>query len=372
MKAKKIITYSALERRRNGIMSAGTYVGIFLFMFPLIPILLALFSCFIFKLSDTVYSAMFMTGTILLTVLFLVAEIRWLWEMLTVYVAGEDAALYRLHISVFWYKIKDCTNLLNQMNTAGSKWMQLFYMIQNIKLALAEAGDISFDELIQMGRLTRITQITEVENRKKSLVLYADFENNKGIRKRKIKIRKVYDDIDALQEYAEIYQNKGKAAAGAYNFKIKKNPSAYVIGVRTPIQKLIRFLIVWTGIMLWLSLFTVYSDLNKLSNINSGRYQKTEAYAGTIESEYGKASFQYNEMEYTIDVKAEYLKPDGEGYTISIYFDTENPQNYFRSQIYGLMYKPIFVIYFTVILLYLISVITQYIIDKLIAAKKGN
>ena len=73
-----------------------------------------------------------------------------------------------------------------------------------------------------------------------------------------------------------------------------------------------------------------------------------------------------------IDVKDEYLKQDGEGYTVSIYFDTENPQKYFRSQIYGLMYKPVFVIYFTVIILYLISGITQYIIDKFIAAKKRN
>ena len=371
MKSKKIITYSALERQRHGIKGAGTYVGIFLFMFPFISILLALFSCFIYHLSDTMYSALFMTGTILLIVLFLGAEIRWLWEMLTVYVAGEDGALYRLHISVFWYKIKNCTNLLNPMNTAGGKWMQLFYMIQNIKLALERAGDIGFDELIRMGRLTRITGIMEVENRKKSFIISGEIENQKGIRRGKISIRKVYDHIDALQEYADIYKTKGKEAAEAYNFRFKKDASAYVIE-RTPFQKLKRFLTVWTGILLWLALFTVYPDLNKLSHINSGRYQKTEAYADTVESEHVKAVFQYNGKDYMIDVKDEYLKPDGEGYTVSIYFDTENPQKYFRSQIYGLMYKPVFVIYFTVIILYLISGITQYIIDKFIAAKKRN
>ncbi|MCI8668025.1 MAG: hypothetical protein HFI34_00665 [Lachnospiraceae bacterium] len=369
MKAKKIITYSALERQRHGIKGAGTYVGIFLFMFPFISILLALFSCFIYYLSDSMYSTLFIAGTILLTILFLVAEIRWLWELLTVYVAGEDGELYRLHISIFWYKIKGCTNLLNPMNTAGGKWMQIFYMIQNIKLALEGAGDISFDELIQMGRLTRITSITEVENRKKSFVISAEIENQKGIRKGKISIRKVYDHIDALQEYADIYKNSGKEAAEAYNFRYKKNASDYMPG-RTSVQKLLRFLTVWTGIILWLALFTVYPDLNKLSHINSGRYQKTEAYADSTESQHGRAFFLYNGKDYVIDVKKEYLKPDGEGYTVSIYFDTENPQKYFCSQIYGLMYKPVFIIYFAVIILYLISGISQYFIDIIVAKKR--
>lgn len=369
MKAKKIITYSSLERQRHGIKGAGTYVGIFLFMFPFISILLALFSCFIYHLSDTMYSVLFMAGTVLLTILFLGAELRWLWELLTVYVAGEDGALYRLHISVFWYKIKNCANLLNPMNTAGGKWMQIFYMIQNIKQALERAGDIGFDELIRMGRLTRITGITEVENRKKSFVISAEIENQKGIRKGKICIRKVYDHIDALQEYADLYKNSGREAAEAYDFRYKKNASDYILE-RTPVRKLMRFLTVWTGIILWLALFTVYPDLNKLSHINSGRYQKTEAYADNAGSQHGKVVFQYNGKDYVIDVKEEYLKPDGEGYKVSVYFDTENPQKYFCSQIYGLMYKPVFVIYFTVIILYLISGISQYFIDKYIAAGK--
>lgn len=372
MKAKKIITYSALERQRHGIKGAGTYVGIFLFMFPFISILLALFSCFIYHLSGSVYSALFTAGTVLLTVWFLGAEIRWLWEIMTVYVAGEDGTLYRLHISVFWYKIKNSTNLLNPLNTAGGKWLQLFYMIRNIKPALEGAGDIGFDELIRMGRLTGITGITEVENRKKSLVISADIEDQKGIRRRRIRIRKVYEHIDALQEYATIYKNRGKEAAEAYDFRYKNEASAYIVGIPTPVQKLKRFFAVWTGILLWLALFTVYPDLNKLNHINSGRYRKTEAYAETAGSEHGKAVFRYNGTEYTIDVKDEYLKPEGNGYTVSIYFDTEQPQKYFYTRIYGLMYKPVFVIYFMGIILYLISVITQYMIDRLIVAKKGD
>ncbi len=365
MKAKKIITYSALERRRNGIMGAETYLGVFLFMFPVIPILLALFSCFIYKLSDTMYSTLFMMGSMLLVMVFLVAEIHWVWELLTVYMVGEDGDLYRLHISGFWYKIKNCTNLLNPMETSGGKWLQIFYMINNIKLALETAGDITFDELIQMGRLTRISGITEVRNRKKSIILSADTECGKGKRKRKIVIRKVYDNIDALQAYAAIYQREGKEAAEAYDFKVKKNPASYITATPPRIRKLIRFLMVWTGIMLWFSLFTIYPDLNKLSNINSGRYEKTTAYADRKEWENNKASFVYDEKEYTIDVAAKYLKNHGEEYSVQIFFNTEEPQNYFRSEIYGLMYKPVFVIYFMVIILYLISGITQYLIDRM-------
>ncbi len=370
MKARKIITYSSLERRKNRIMGAETYLGFFLFMFPVIPILLALFSCFIYKLSDNLYSTLFMTGTIILAVCFLLAEIHWLKELMTVYMIGDDGELYRLHISMFWYKIKQCTNLVNPMETTGGKWMQLFYMISNIKIALEAAGDVTFEELIQMGRLTRISGITNVSGYKKKICLCADIETKKGIRQGKIKIRKVYDNIDALKEYLVIYQSDGVKAAEKYDFKVKVNPLSYVKENKTLVQKSIRFILIWTGILLWISLFTVYSDLNKLSNINSGRYQKVVAYAEEKESGHTEASFVLNGEEHLINVSSGYLETDGEKYSVVVYVEAENPQNYFYKQAYGQMYKPVFVLYIMVVMIYLISNISQYIIDKVKAKKE--
>lgn len=371
MKARKILTYSSLERRRNRIMGAETYLGFFLFMFPVIPILLALFSCFIYKLSDTLYSNLFMTGVIVLVIVFLLAEIHWLWELMTVYMVGDDGELYRLHISLFWYKIKQCTNLLNPMETTGGKWMQIFYMINNIRLVLEASGDITFDELIQMGRLTRISGITDVKNYKKMICLSADIETRKGVRQGKIKIRKVYDNIDSLNEYLVLYQSAGVKVAGQYDFKVKKNPITYVVEEnKTSIRKSIRFILIWTGIMLWFSLFTVYPDLNKLSNINAGTYEKVVAYAKEKESGHTEASFLLDGKEYIIDVASGYLVTDGDKYSVPIYANKENPKNYFYKQTYGQMYKPVIVIYFMIIIIYLISKISQYVIDKLKENKK--
>lgn len=334
-------------------------------IFPFIPMSLALFSCFIYKLSDSLYTFIFMFATLLMILWLLLAEINWIKELMTVYMIGDDGELYRLHISQFWFKINNHTNLLNPMGMPSGKLTRIFFMIQNIKLVLQATKDITFDELVQMGRLTKIKNVTNVRNYKKTLVITADVENNKGIRPKKIRIRKVYDNISRIQEYLLIYQKDGIKEASKYDFKKKMRAESFLIKNRTAIQKSIRFLWVWTGVCLWFSMFTVYPTLNTLSNINSGRYEKTNVYAKEKQDGPTEVSFFYDEMEYKVHVKSSSLDPVDKGYKAEILIDTENPTNFFYSHDYSRVYTAVLSLYIIVILIYIISVLSQYVIDNI-------
>lgn len=363
MKTNKILTYSSIERHRHGMLGAETYLGIVLFMFPLVPILLALFSCFVITLSDKLYTRLFMVGTIVMLSVFLFAVVRWILELLTVYLVGEDGELYRLHISLFWYQTKGCMDLIQPEGMTGNRLMRLLFMIQNIKIALERSGDITFDELIQTGKLTRFSEITKVQDRKKTVSFYANMETNKGILNRKITIRKVYDYADGLVLYLNAYESKGKQAAAKQDLRVRRSVEELLKNKKTVIGKLGRFLFTWSGIMLWLCLFTVNPDLNKLSKMNAGQFVPVTAEVANTKGRTVKAEFVFDEQPYTLEVSSGQVSKSEDAAVVELYVNKDNPYEFFYAATYGVSYKPMIIIYLSVISVYLFSAITQLIID---------
>lgn len=362
MKAKAIFTYSSVERHRHEIAGAETHLGRFLFMFPLIPILLALFSCFVIWIPDEIYRRLFGAGTALAILLFLFQMVRWIRELLTVYMIGEDGEFYRLYVSVFWYQVKDCMDLIQPEKMTKGRLTRLFYMIQHIRSALERSGDISFEELIEMGRLTRFSHIREVKGTKKYISFCAELENKKGNRTRKIRIRNVYDVPESMECYLKVYEKKGMEAAGKANIQVKRTVEELLGRERTPAEKLGRFVFIWTGIMLWVSLFTIVPDLNKLGKINANQVVLTEvAVKPGKETETYIGTYTYGEKAFTIRVAASLIEKGVD--TVQIYLNRENPYAYFFARHYGVSYQPMCILYLTVLAIKLFSSLTQLLID---------
>lgn len=364
MKTNNILTYSSIERHRHGILGAEAYLGIILFMFPLVPILLAIFSCFVRYLPNALYTRLFMLGTIVLLGVFLISVFHWLLELMTVYMIGEDGELYMLHISLFWYQIKGCTELVNPVGMNGNWFTKVIFMVQNIRIALERSSEISFDELIEMGRLTRISGISKVCVKKKSLTFWARVETKKGASRKKVSIRKVYDRVDGLELYLKTYEEEGVQKAAKQDLKVRRSVEELLGRKKTEYEKIGRFLFTWTCIMLWLCLFTVYPDLNKLSKMNEGEYISYTATLENPEKKKTKAEIVYEEQTYIVDVLSSHGNHNETPATISLYINREYPYEFFYADTYGVSYKPMAVIYLTVAAIYLVLAITQIIIDS--------
>lgn len=359
-----MLTYSSVERHRHGMLGAETYLGIVLFMFPLVPILLALFSCFVMPLSDTWYTRLFAIGTVAMLAVFLFAVVRWILELLTVYLVGEDGELYRLHISLFWYQTKGCMDLIQPEGMTGNRLMQMIFMIQNIKIALERSSDITFDELIQTGKLTRFSNISQVKNKKDAVFFSAEVETDKGIRRRKIRIRKVYDYVDGLSLYLQVYAEQGRMAAAKQDLRVRRTVEELLGNKKTVLFKLRRFLFTWTGIMLWLSLFTINPDLNKLSKMNAGQFVHVTAEVDQPEGKMVTAEFLFENQSYTLEVAGGQVEQKQELSVVDLYINKEDPYEFFYAKTYGVAYKPVCIIYLSVICVYLFSTIVQMIIDS--------
>lgn len=367
MKFKKVFTYSSFERAKSRIMGAETVFGLFLLSFPLLPMILAVISAAIINIPNGVYTGLMAVGTILLTFALLLMELRWIMELLTVYAIGEDGEVYRLRISTFWYEVKNCTNLLNPTGISGpgGRIYRMLNMVSNIRVALEKSSDISFDELVAMGKLERITAIKNVESHNKYIIIQGVMFKNDSQKEKRIKVRKVYDHIEQFKEYCETYSRQGKKAAGKLELRSKKPSKEALEAMVTRKKSALRFVVIWTGIVLWLSLFTAYSDINKIGRVHWGDFEKVVATSvDQDESGETKVSFAYGDDTYQIEVENKELDKTDEGYEIELYIKKDHPTTFFYSYELGSVCKSVLIIYFSVLLLYLFLKSTKYMFKK--------
>ena len=336
-----ILTYSAIEQSKNNIMGPGRYLITFLGIFPFIPLFLSLFSCFIQKISYDLYRILLFLAAIVLIIIMAASIILWVFNMMRVYIIDEKGELYRLRASTFWYKIKDKMYLINPTGSTGGRLMRVFYMINNIKVVLmATAEDVTYEDFIAMGKMEKLSEISNVVVNKKSVRLTAKVESKKGTERKNIYIKRVFEKDEKFCEYLKILGDTGSYIEAKECFNIKNNKENESIknnikNNASNLKRFIRFTIKWTCVMAWIAVFTVSSDLSRLSKINAGEYVQS------------------------VDDKNR-----------EIYVSVKDEDKYFLKSDYGKTYKPVLVIYFSVEIIYAIMKITDEVILK--AKKEQN
>ncbi len=326
-----ILTYQDLEQSKNGIMGPGRCLVSFLGIFPFVPILLALFSCFIIKIPDSIFRILLFIITFFMLAILLLNIFIWILNMISVFIISEDGELYRIKISSFWYKIKDKMYLINPSGMMSGKFMRLFYMINNIKIVLQSvASDVTYEEFISMGRMEKISEIRNVKVKRKKIKINALIENRRGKKRKNLVIKRVFEKDDIFCEYLVRYESSGINEAAKVDFNQKINAEKMINIDNSPIKhlkKILKFTVTWTCIMAWVAIFTISGDLNRLSRINAGEYVRTEDDKGKI-----------------------------------VYISADNCDEYFYESDYGNMYRPVIVVYLSVEFIYVLMKGMDYII----------
>lgn len=345
-----IITYSMLEQSKNNIIGIGKTLLIYVGVFPFIPILLSLFSCYIKKIPNHIYRLAFFCMAILGVAIMVSYMLMWLKNVMTVFIIDDNSNLYRIRISVFWYKIKDKMYLLNPGGAAGNRLTRLFYMVNNIKLVLETAmEDITFDEFISMGRMERLSDVGKVQITNKRIFFNASVISKSGRVYKRIRIMKVFEQTDKFCEYLKVCEESGTQAAKNIKFDGKIDVEELILkNVNvSPLIKLRKFTLKWTCIMAWVAAITLSGDLSRLSRINAGEYELKEA--KELSTYYSDDKKNVNETE-------------------KIYVNINNENDYFKKSEYGILYKPILVIYVSPLIVYVFMLLT----DKVIENVKNN
>ena len=252
-----IITYSALEQSRNKITSIGRCLFLVLGIFPFAPICMNLFSRYIMHISSNIYSAALVIFILLELTVMGIYIYKLVLAIMTVYLINENAEIYSLRISTFWYKIKGKMYLIKPMGTRMGRLSMLMYMVGNIKMVLDSVADeVTYEEFITMGRMKRISDISNVKEDKKYIRFFANVKTHKGIQKKNIKIPKIYEKIDVVKVFLKTLEDGNIENAKKVDFHEKKNINEIIMPTKTKREKLINTTLNWTFVMAWLTALT--------------------------------------------------------------------------------------------------------------------
>lgn len=332
-----IITYSMIEQGKNNIMGIGKCLLCFVGVFPFIPFFLMLFSCYVKLIPHKIYTGMFFGAAILCVIVMLIYMTIWLKNVMTVFLIDEHNDLYRLKISVFWYKIKNKMYLLNPGGMAGGRLMRMFYMFGNIKLVLESATeDITFDEFITMGKMERLSDITDVNVSGKRITFCADITSQKGVSRQHVTLFRAFEQCEQFCAYLKKYEKEGVEATSSIVFDGKNGIEELILKKSndSAIKKLSKFIVTWTCIMAWIAAFMLSGDLGRLSKINAGEYVLVQEEMDNAESH-------------------------------EIYVNVNNPEDTFRKTDYGKLYKPILILYISPIFVYSFMKVTDIAIERI-------
>lgn len=252
-----IITYSALEQSRNKITSIGRCLFLVLGIFPFAPICMNLFSRYIMHISSNIYSAALVIFILLELTVMGIYIYKLVLAIMTVYLINENAEIYSLRISTFWYKIKGKMYLIKPMGTRMGRISMLMYMVGNIKMVLDSVADeVTYEEFITMGRMKRISDISNVKEDKNYIRFFANVKTHKGIQKKNIKIPKIYEKIDVFKVFLKTLEDGNIENAKKVDFHEKKNINEIIMPTKTKREKLINTTLNWTFVMAWLTALT--------------------------------------------------------------------------------------------------------------------
>lgn len=252
-----IISYSALEQGKNSIMGIGRCLFIFLGIFPILPIIMNLYSKYAKYIKSDIYRWVLVVFGFVETAILLLYLFKWVKAVLTVYLINEEGEIYRLKISTFWYKIKDKSYLLNPMGTRVGKMSAIFYMIGNIKTVLDSVADeITYEEFISIGKMEKISQISEVKDLKKKVVFNAQIKDKSGQHMEKISIPKMYEKIESFVKFIQDMEKGKKAGLKDFGTEECNAENFEFIKKKSKSEKFTGFTIKWTAIMLWMLALT--------------------------------------------------------------------------------------------------------------------
>ncbi len=320
-KSKDIIcTYSAIKQKYHEIATPIKCLMIFLGIFPFMVLFLELYSAFIKRIDNDTFRNIMFIVTGIMVVIMMINIIVFIRRIFYVFIIENGNNIYRLKVSNFWYKIKNQTILLNPAGTAGGRLMRMFYMIGNIKIVLDNITDtITYDELIQMGRLEKFDEIKDVKVTKKYISFFARTGSLDNAKVKNIKISRVYENDELI-----IAALKGVKEA---DISDERDMVENIFNEKSPVKKIITFSIVWTCIAAWIAIALLSNDLGKLSRINAGEYVR-----GTVE-----------------------IKEQGKKVKTDAYVSTINSNDYFPVSEYGRLYRPVVIMYITVEFVYVFS-----------------
>lgn len=331
-----VITYSMIEQKVHGIKGPGKYLLQFLGFFPVIPLLLALFSCFIKRIEDTQYKMILFVFTTFYIIILAILIIQWLTNAFRVFIVDDQGQLYCLYISSFWYKLKNKMYLLNPLGNMHGRLMRLFFMLTNIKFVLDSATEnVSYEELIQIGKLTKITNIENVQISRGMIRFDANVLKRDQVKNSRFRLLRLYEMDQAFIRFLKM----GKEEAENVNYKeLFKNDTEKQIAElyenkinRTRVQKVARFTLFFTSIMIWIASVTLSGDLSKLSKINSGDYEVV-----------------------TANVKNNEYKT----------YQSKHSDDQFTTEGYGDLYKPLIIVYLSIEAVYIFIKITDYVFSN--------
>ncbi|MBQ3665008.1 MAG: hypothetical protein II919_02740 [Lachnospiraceae bacterium] len=331
-----IFAYSALEQKRHDILSPVDCLMIFLKTFPFVILAADLYSCFIKRLSTQEYKRVLLIAGGFMILGMIINVVLWINRIFYVYMLDENNNFYRLRISNFWYKIRRQTQLLNPYDMVGGRLTKVFYMISNIKSVLQNISDtVTYDELIAMGRLEKISNISDVSITKKRYLFTAkivDREHNEGVTK-KVSISRSYENDRVLLGYLKngVPGEEEKISDIILELKSEK----------TPLKRTIQFTITWSCIVAWFAVIILSGDFSKLAGINAGEYVKS-------------------------------IIKEENGIEKEVYMSVHNNKDYFAVADYGKLYKPIIVVYAFVELIYMINRFADVLVKKVMKEKQES
>lgn len=252
-----ILTYSALEQGRNKITGIGRSLLFVLGIFPFAPICLNLINQFMVNIDSDTYTLLLVIFVVMELLLMGIYVYKMTIAIITVYLINENAEIYSLRISTFWYKIKDKMYLIKPVGMRVGKLSMLMYMIGNIKIVLENVADeVTYEEFITMGKMKGISDISNVTEGKKYIKFWANEKTNKGIKRKHIKIPKVYEKIDVFKVFLETVDAGDIEKARTINFNEKKNINELMMPLNSRRDKVINKSLNWTFIMAWLTALT--------------------------------------------------------------------------------------------------------------------
>ena len=321
-----VFSYSTFEQKRHKIKGPVGLLMDMILVFPFVILVALIYSGMIKKIPAEKFKLILVLAAVVLILIMLLRISIWINDVFHVFIIDKNGNFYRLRVSTFWYKLKDKMYLLTPANVTGKKFMMLIYMVANMKNVVDSISDsITYDELIAMGKLEKLTDISELKVSNGIISFRANISEKNESSVKKIRCHRLYENDFQLIRFLSGEDYREKEDSRKIIEELFKEQNSF--------GKILKFTKIWTCILEWVAVTLLSSDFSRMASINSGDYKKQ-----IIETDSGKKK--------------------------EAYVSVTDSNDYFYASSYGKLFKPVMIIYLSVEIIYIFSKGTDIVIAK--------
>lgn len=272
---EKIFIYSPIDRKLNKISGVAWAIKMVLILFPIGGLGIGLFSCYVKYIPADRYRMLYYILYLLLMLIVVYGIVRWLRELFTVYAIGKDGKFYRFRMMAFAMGYLGFGRKVSEVAAKKTgKLAGTFELMMKVKQTIEGLEkEEQVEEMFAAGYLSEISDITVIREKDDYIKISAVCSEKKGDKKRKLTVRKVYDDWQNLSGYIK---HMAAGESGEYKFVSRTSYRDFVGKKESYIRKVIKQSVVAIGITAWLGIFMLSGDISRESNIRAGKYTLTE------------------------------------------------------------------------------------------------